>query len=131
MKTKNLFSIKKAVAFLMLICAASSSFAQMSYEEYQERYKPHYEKLTPNAKLVTTVNDSEISVGAAVIQLLLQKLDANSDDQENKLNLVAIITSCDRAVVAKIYEGKVVITQSNPLPMHILDIMPLLKESDK
>ena len=30
-----------------------------------------------------------------------------------------------------VYEGKVVIVQDNPLPMHILDIMPLLKTSDK
>lgn len=101
MKTNKPFSIKKVVTFLMLACV-SSSFAQMSYEEYQERYKPHYEKLTPSAKLVTTVNDSEIAVGAAVIQLLLQKLEANSNDEENKLNLVAIITSCERDVVAKI-----------------------------
>jgi hypothetical protein len=30
-----------------------------------------------------------------------------------------------------VYEGTVVIVQDNPLPMHILDIMPLLKASDK
>lgn len=30
-----------------------------------------------------------------------------------------------------VYEGKVVIVQDTPLPMHILDIMPLLKTSDK
>ena len=30
-----------------------------------------------------------------------------------------------------VYEGKVVIVQDNPLPMHILDIMPLLKTMDK
>lgn len=85
----------------MILCA-NPIFAQMSYEEYQSTYKPHYEKLTPNAKLVTTVNTSEIDVGAAVIQLLLEKLEANSDDEENKLNLVAILTSCDRNIVAKI-----------------------------
>ena len=30
-----------------------------------------------------------------------------------------------------VYEGTVYIVQENPLPMHILDIMPLLKTSDK
>jgi len=30
-----------------------------------------------------------------------------------------------------VYEGEVVIVQDNPLPMHILDIMPLLKTSDR
>jgi hypothetical protein len=30
-----------------------------------------------------------------------------------------------------VYEGTIVIVQDNPLPMHILDIMPLLKTSDK
>lgn len=30
-----------------------------------------------------------------------------------------------------VYEGTVIIQQTNPLPMHILDIMPLLKTMDK
>ncbi len=30
-----------------------------------------------------------------------------------------------------VYEGTIVILQDNPLPMHILDIMPLVKTSDK
>ena len=30
-----------------------------------------------------------------------------------------------------VYEGTVVIVQENPLPMHILDIMPLLQTSDR
>ena len=73
MKIKTQLSLKKAFAFLMIFCT-STLFAQMSHEEYKETYKPHYEKLTPTAKLVTTVNNSEISVGAAVIQLRLKSL---------------------------------------------------------
>lgn len=99
MEVKKLINLRRVFTLFMIICA-TSSFAQMSYEEYKDRYKPHHEKLTPSAKLVTTVNESTDEVGAAVIELLLQKLDANSNDEENKLNLVAILTSCNRDKVA-------------------------------
>lgn len=88
-----------AFTFLFLAYHAKS---QMSYEEYKASYSPHYDKLTPDANIVKKVNTAELSVGIAVIKLLIGKLEENSKDEENKLKLVAILTSCDRKVIADI-----------------------------
>lgn len=99
-KVKNLMKTSlMALAFLLF---GSQVLAQMSYEEYKATYSPHYEKLTPTADVVKNVNTAELNVGVAVIQLLVQKLEENSNDEENKLKLVAILTSCDRNVIANI-----------------------------
>lgn len=99
---KTTINFVKSSVLLAFILFVNTVFSQMSYEQYKATYKPNYEKITPNAKLVTTVNDTDIPTGAAVIQLLLEKLEKNSSDEDSKLNIVAIITSCNRDVVAKI-----------------------------
>jgi OmpA-OmpF porin, OOP family len=99
---KTTINLIKSSVLLAFILFVNTVFSQMSYEEYKAMYKPNYQKITPNAKLVTTVNDTDIPTGAAVIQLLLEKLEKNSSDEDSKLNIVAIITSCNRDVVAKI-----------------------------
>ncbi len=99
---KTTINLVKSSVLLAFILFVNTVFSQMSYEQYKATYKPNYEKITPNAKLVTTINDTDIPTGAAVIQLLLQNLEKNSSDEDSKLNIVAIITSCNRDVVAKI-----------------------------
>ncbi|MCK9480618.1 MAG: OmpA family protein [Bacteroidia bacterium] len=88
------------MSVFMMLC--NSLYSQMSYEEYKATYKPNYKTITPDMKLVKTINDSKPSVGAAAIEILLENIDKNSSDQDSKLKIVAILTSCKRDVVANI-----------------------------
>lgn len=105
MKNKLLKSLGRIlfVSAFMLFC--NSLYSQMSYEQYKATYKPNYKTITPDMKLVKTVNESTPAVGAAVIELLLGKLNENSSDQDSKLKIVAILTSCKRDVVAQILKN--------------------------
>ena len=92
----------KSVVLIATLFLGNVSFSQMSYEAYKATYKPNYNKIVPDYKLVVTVNETDIATGAAVVQLLLQNLEKNSADEDSKLNLVAVMTSCNRDVVANI-----------------------------
>jgi OOP family OmpA-OmpF porin len=86
------------VAALALL--GTSAWSQMSYEEFHAKYKPHYETITPDLKAVTVTNESDPSTGALIVELLMQQ--ADEGDNESKLKVIAILTSCKRDVVAKI-----------------------------
>ncbi len=72
--------------------------AQMSYEEFHAKYVPTYEKLAPDYNAVQVVNESDPETGGLVMLLLMQQ--AEEGDEDSKLKIVAILTSCDREVVA-------------------------------
>jgi hypothetical protein len=72
----------------------------MSYEEFHAKYQPHHETITPDLKAVTVTNDSDPETGALIVELLMQQ--AEGGDEESKLKIIAILTSCKRNVVANI-----------------------------
>lgn len=71
--------------------------AQMSYEEFHAKYVPTYEKIVPDFESVKLTNESDAETGALIVMLLMQKADAG--DEDAKLKVVAILTSCKREVV--------------------------------
>ena len=90
----------KALLLAALVILGASAWSQMSYEEFHAKYKPHYETITPNLQAVTVVNDSDPETGALIVELLMQQ--AEGGDNDSKLKLIGILTSCKREVVAKL-----------------------------
>jgi len=85
---------------LLLLAVSFSGHAQMSYEEFHAKYIPHYETIVPDLEAVTITNESDVVTGSLIVQLLMQQAEAG--DEESKLKVIAILTSCKRDVVAKI-----------------------------
>ena len=96
MKSKTLN--KMLVVFGLLFLFSQVGTAQMSYEEFHAKYLPHNEKLAPDYSAVKVVNESDAETGALVVELLIQQAEAG--DEESELKIVAILTSCNRNVVA-------------------------------
>jgi len=77
-------------------------FAQPSYEEFHDVYKPHYNTLVSSSTVIDTYEglaEDSYSVG---ILYLLGEIEKDADI---KLNLSTILTSADRTKVAKGLEG--------------------------
>lgn len=80
----------------LFICLGT--YAQMSYEEFKEVYKPHYEKITPNWGPVTTFNGlGNGKYGSAFIYLY----DEYKKDNALSKNIIGILSSGDREKVAQ------------------------------
>lgn len=88
--------MKKMLVLLILILLSVSAFSQISYEEFKKKYTPNYDKLVPDAKIVNTLNGSDAATLGAAIEILV---DQNNEDA--KLNVSAILTSCRRELVAE------------------------------
>lgn len=82
---------------LVLVLGINFSFAQMSYEEFHAKYIPHYEKVVPTYEPVKIINELDAETGALGVMLLMQQ--AENGDEESKLKVVAILTSCHREVI--------------------------------
>ncbi|MEZ4923465.1 MAG: hypothetical protein R2780_09865, partial [Crocinitomicaceae bacterium] len=90
----------KSLLIAAFVFLGMNAWSQMSYEEFHAKYKPHYETITPDLKAVTVTNESDPSTGSLIVELLMQQ--AEGGDEESRLKLIAILTSCKRDVVAKI-----------------------------
>jgi len=97
--------MKKNFAYLLLafgLLFQTNIFAQPSYEEFHDVYKPHYKKLVSSSTVIDTyegLGDGSYGVG---ILYLLGEIEKDADI---KLNLSTILTSADRNKVAKGLEG--------------------------
>ncbi|MCO6494899.1 MAG: OmpA family protein [Bacteroidetes bacterium] len=105
MKLKLQNGLNRILFFSVFMMLCNSLYSQMSFEEYKATYKPNYKTITPDMKLVKTINESKPAVGAAAIEILLENIEKNSSDQDSKLKIVAILTSCKRDVVANILKN--------------------------
>lgn len=92
-------TLKKGFLLLFFMTTGFLSWSQMSYEEFHAKYEPHFQKIAPSLQAVTVVNEADAETGALAIQLLMQQ--ADEGDEDSKLKVIAILTSCDRKVVAK------------------------------
>lgn len=82
----------------MALFISFGAMAQLSYEEFKEVYKPHYEKVSPTWGPVTTYNGmGNGKYGAALIYLY----DEYTKDSELQTNIIGILSSADREKVAQ------------------------------
>jgi outer membrane protein OmpA-like peptidoglycan-associated protein len=88
----------KMITSLMALFISLGAMAQLSYEEFKEVYKPHYEKVSPTWGPVTTYNGmGNGKYGAALIYLY----DEYTKDSELQTNIIGILSSADREKVAQ------------------------------
>jgi OmpA-OmpF porin, OOP family len=100
MKTYEKLSRVRALITVILAFVALPAASQMSYEEFHAKYIPTYETILPDLELVQTTNNSDAETGSLIVQLLMQQAEAG--DEDSKLKVIAILTSCKREVVAAI-----------------------------
>lgn len=79
------------------------SFSQVSYKEFHERYKPTYETILPDANLVKEINKMDTEKASS--QVVNSTNDAYEGDDDAKLSVIAVLTSCKRQKVADILES--------------------------
>lgn len=99
-KKINQVKMKSVMLFILLITGLPI-FSQMSYQEFKATYKPTYKKILPNATVVQNFNKEKADIGALALEMLLEKVKKNSDE-DAKLKIVAVITSCDKNKLAEI-----------------------------
>lgn len=97
MKTRLNFHAQKILFAFVLFAVSIGVKAQMSYEEFHAKYIPHYEKVVPDFEPVKVVNEMDPETGALGVMLLMQQAEAG--DEDSKLRVIAILTSCKREVV--------------------------------
>lgn len=97
MKTRLKRSLHGMLLLGAFLVTAFAAQAQMSYEEFHAKYIPTHEKILPDFETVKIVNESDAETGALIVLLLMQQADAG--DEDSKLKVIAILTSCDRQVV--------------------------------
>ena len=95
MKIKSL--ILTLFTFISLV-----GVSQMSYKEFHERYTPHNEKIVPDASLVKEINSMDTE--KASNQIVNSTNDAYDGDDDSKIAVIAVLSSCDRSKVADILE---------------------------
>ncbi len=88
--------MKKTVLLFTLLFLGGFLKAQVSYDEFKKSYTPTYEKLVPDAKIVKTLNDNIAATLGAALEILVDQ-----NDEDAKLNVSAILTSCKRNLVAE------------------------------
>ena len=99
LKTKILLVLGKTCLLLSLaVLLPNLAKSQMSYEEFHAKYIPHNQTIAPTMKAVEVTNESDAATGALIVELLMQQAEAG--DEESKLKVIGILTSCKRSVVA-------------------------------
>ncbi len=87
---------------MLLLSISSYGWSQMSYEEFHERYQPTNEKIIPNAELVKSINQMDTEKAAnQVVNSVDAAYDGSDDD---KISVIAVLSSCNRSKVADILE---------------------------
>jgi outer membrane protein OmpA-like peptidoglycan-associated protein len=84
----------------LMLLTTFGAVSQMTYEEFHERYTPTYETIVPNSSLVKSVN--EMSDTKAAGQVTNSTKTAVDGDEDSKLSILAVLTSCKRSKVAGI-----------------------------
>ena len=93
------FNFRKGGLLFLLMFFGGLVNAQMSYEEFHERYKPHYETIAPNFETATIINDMDDETAALGVELLMDQYE-NENHEDAQIKVVAILTSCKRSKVA-------------------------------
>ena len=87
---------------ILVVCLLNPfiSSSQMSYQEFHERYTPTNETIVPNADVVKSVNGMSVEKAASQIKNSVNS--AYDGDEDDKLLVIAVLTSCKRSHIAKI-----------------------------
>ena len=90
----------KALLIAAFVFLGMGAWSQMSYEEFHAIYKPHYETIdgAEEIKAVEVFDDSDVETGSLLVELLMQQ--ADNGDEDAKLKLLLILSSCKRSKVA-------------------------------
>lgn len=85
--------IKNLLFILSIVFFSTSVTAQMSYEEYKEKYIPHYIKLAPKNNGVKMANGYTPKELAGAIEVFVE--------EDEKENIATILSSCNRDHIGK------------------------------
>lgn len=96
------FKLFKPLLLGLLCLSSLGAYSQISYEEFHDRYKPHYETIVPNSDVVKNVNGMTVTKAAGQIKNTVDS--AYEGDEDDKILVLAVLTSCKRSHIAKILE---------------------------